>query len=42
MSVVINTNFSAITAANNLAASNQSLQKSLNRLERIEDRQPGR
>ena len=32
MSVVINTNFSAIMAANNLAASNQSLQKSLNRL----------
>jgi flagellin len=32
MSVVINTNFSAIMAANNLASSNQSLQKSLNRL----------
>ena len=32
MSVVINTNFSAIVAANNLAASNESLQKSLNRL----------
>ncbi len=32
MSVVINTNFSAIVASNNLASSNQSLQKSLNRL----------
>jgi flagellin len=32
MSVVINTNFSAITAANNLAYSNEMLQKSLNRL----------
>ena len=32
MSVVINTNFSAITAANNLAYSNGMLQKSLNRL----------
>jgi flagellin len=32
MSVVINTNFSATVASNNLAASNQSLQKSLNRL----------
>lgn len=32
MSVVINTNFAATVAANNLAASNQSLQKSLNRL----------
>ena len=30
--VVINTNFSATVAANNLAASNSSLQKSLNRL----------
>jgi flagellin len=32
MSVVINTNFAATVAANNLAASNMSLQKSLNRL----------
>ena len=32
MSVVINTNYSATVAANNLAASNASLQKSLNRL----------
>jgi len=32
MSVVINTNFAATVASNNLAASNQSLQKSLNRL----------
>ena len=32
MSVVINTNFSAIVASNNLANSNDSLQKSLNRL----------
>ncbi|PTX90876.1 flagellin [Opitutus sp. ER46] len=32
MPVVINTNFAATTAANNLAASNDSLQKSLNRL----------
>ncbi len=32
MSVVINTNFAATTAANNLARSNESLQKSLNRL----------
>jgi flagellin len=32
MSVVINTNFSATIAANNLAASNDMLQKSLNRL----------
>ena len=32
MSVVINTNFSATVAANNLAASNGLLQKSLNRL----------
>ncbi len=32
MSVVINTNFAAIVAANNLAASNGMLQKSLNRL----------
>ncbi len=32
MSVVINTNFAATIAANNLAASNQSLQRSLNRL----------
>jgi flagellin len=32
MSLVINTNFAAITAANNLAASNDMLQKSLNRL----------
>jgi len=32
MSVVINTNSSAIVAANNLAASNSMLQKSLNRL----------
>jgi flagellin len=32
MSVVINTNYSATIAANNLAASNQSLQTSLNRL----------
>jgi flagellin len=32
MSVVINTNFAAISAANNLAASNEMLQKSLNRL----------
>ncbi|MBL9202602.1 MAG: flagellin [Opitutaceae bacterium] len=32
MSVVINTNFSAIQAANNLAFSNDMLQKSLNRL----------
>ncbi len=32
MSVVINTNFAAIVAANNLASSNSSLQKSLNRL----------
>ena len=32
MSVVINTNFAATVAANNLASSNASLQKSLNRL----------
>jgi len=32
MSVVINTNYAATVAANNLAASNNSLQKSLNRL----------
>jgi flagellin len=32
MSVVINTNFAATAAANNLAASNTSLQRSLNRL----------
>jgi flagellin len=32
MSVVINTNYAATVAANNLAASNQALQKSLNRL----------
>jgi flagellin len=32
MSVVINTNYSATIAANNLASSNTSLQKSLNRL----------
>ena len=32
MSVVINTNFAATVAANNLAASNSALQKSLNRL----------
>ena len=32
MSVVINTNYSATVAANNLSASNSSLQKSLNRL----------
>jgi flagellin len=32
MSVVINTNYAATVAANNLAASNESLQKSLNRL----------
>jgi len=32
MSVVINTNYSATVASNNLAASNASLQKSLNRL----------
>jgi flagellin len=32
MSVVINTNYAATAAANNLAASNLSLQKSLNRL----------
>ncbi|MDX2186044.1 MAG: flagellin [Opitutaceae bacterium] len=32
MSVVINTNFSATIASNNLSASNSSLQKSLNRL----------
>ena len=32
MSVVINTNFAATSAANNLAASNANLQKSLNRL----------
>jgi flagellin len=32
MSVVINTNFAATVAANNLAASNEMLQKSLNRL----------
>ncbi len=32
MSVVINTNYAATVAANNLAASNSSLQKSLNRL----------
>ncbi|WP_404423998.1 flagellin [Nibricoccus sp. IMCC34717] len=32
MSVVINTNFSATVASNNLSASNQALQKSLNRL----------
>ncbi len=32
MSVVINTNFAATVASNNLAASNASLQKSLNRL----------
>src|SRR5690606_11406797 len=32
MSVVINTNYSATVASNNLAASNSSLQKSLNRL----------
>ena len=32
MSVVINTNYAATVASNNLAASNQALQKSLNRL----------
>src|SRR6218665_2557511 len=32
MSVVINTNYAATVAANNLSASNSSLQKSLNRL----------
>jgi flagellin len=32
MSVVINTNFAAIVASNNLAASNDMLQKSMNRL----------
>src|SRR5436190_14062780 len=32
MSVVINTNFAATVAANNLASSNDNLQKSLNRL----------
>ncbi len=32
MSVVINTNYAATVASNNLAASNESLQKSLNRL----------
>src|SRR5690349_24430773 len=32
MSVVINTNFAATVAANNLAGSNEMLQKSLNRL----------
>ena len=32
MAVIINTNFAATTAANNLATSNTSLQKSLNRL----------
>ena len=32
MSVVINTNYSATIASNNLSSSNQSLQKSLNRL----------
>ncbi|HOY54848.1 MAG TPA: flagellin, partial [Opitutaceae bacterium] len=32
MSVVINTNYAATVASNNLAASNNSLQKSLNRL----------
>ena len=32
MSVVINTNFAATVAANNLATSNEALQKSLNRL----------
>src|SRR5215216_3911831 len=32
MAVVINTNFAATVAANNLAASNENLQKSLNRL----------
>jgi flagellin len=32
MSVVINTNYAATTASNNLAASNSSLQRSLNRL----------
>ena len=32
MAVVINTNYSATIASNNLAASNSSLQKSLNRL----------
>lgn len=32
MSVVINTNYAATIAANNLASSNQSLQRSLNRL----------
>ena len=32
MSVVINTNFAATVASNNLATSNQALQKSLNRL----------
>lgn len=32
MSVVINTNYAATVASNNLAASNQSLQRSLNRL----------
>ncbi len=32
MSVVINTNYAATIASNNLAASNESLQKSLNRL----------
>jgi len=32
MSVVINTNFAATVASNNLAASNAMLQKSMNRL----------
>ncbi|MBI5381750.1 MAG: flagellin, partial [Opitutae bacterium] len=32
MAVIINTNFAATTAANNLASSNANLQKSLNRL----------
>ena len=32
MSVVINTNYAATVASNNLAASNSMLQKSLNRL----------
>ena len=32
MAVVINTNYSATVASNNLAASNSMLQKSLNRL----------
>ena len=32
MSVVINTNYEATVASNNLAASNEMLQRSLNRL----------